>query len=150
MARSKQLLRMIEDERISAFGMLVEANARLTRTFSEHLEDQVGIPLVYFEVLLRIERSADQQLAMGDLATQISITTGGVTRLVDRMEKVGLVERRPCPTDRRVNFLGVTSEGIAKLEAALTVHLDDLESEFASRLSEKELGNLVSVLNKLR
>ncbi len=150
MVRTKQLARMLEDERVTAFGMLVEANAKLVRTFGERLEAEAGIPLVFFEVLLRLERSEDQQLAMGDLASQISITSGGVTRLIDRMEKANLVERRACPTDRRVNWLAATDLGRATLETAIRLHLEDLETHFTGKLSERELAALIAVLDKLR
>jgi MarR family transcriptional regulator, 2-MHQ and catechol-resistance regulon repressor len=150
MVRTKPLARMLEDERITAFGILVEANARLFRIFGERMETDAGIPLVFFEVLLRIERSDDHQLSMGDLASQISITSGGVTRLIDRMEKANLVERRACPTDRRVNWLAATDLGRSTLESALRLHLEDLETHFISKFTERELANLVGLLDKLR
>ena len=55
---------------------------------------------------------------MGALAQQVALTTGGVTRLVDRMISAGLVERVPCPTDRRVLFAALTPAGEAKLDEA--------------------------------
>ena len=53
---------------------------------------------------------------MGSLAEDVSLTTGGVTRLVDRMEAAGYVERVPCSTDRRVSYAGLTDRGRAKLD----------------------------------
>jgi MarR family transcriptional regulator, 2-MHQ and catechol-resistance regulon repressor len=141
---------LIDDPRVTAFGILVEANARLERVMAKSLSEEVDIPLVYLEVLLRIARSPDRQVAMGELAAQISLTSGGVTRLVDRMTQADLVSRTTSSADRRVSYLGLTTLGGATLERALRVHLADLDEHFVSRLSTQELSSLVKILDKLR
>lgn len=65
----------------------------------------------YRELLLRLARSPDQQLTMGEVAEQLAITSGGVTRLVDRVIDAGYVERKPSPTDRRVQWVRLTITG---------------------------------------
>ena len=50
---------------------------------------------------------------MSDLAAQTQLTTSGITRVVDRLERDGLVERRACPTDRRGSFAAITEAGLA-------------------------------------
>jgi MarR family transcriptional regulator, 2-MHQ and catechol-resistance regulon repressor len=141
---------LIDDPRVTAFGMLVEANARLERVMARSLAREVDISLVYLEVLLRIARSPGRQLAMGELAEQISLTSGGVTRVVDRMVSADLIDRETSTTDRRVSYLGLTAHGGATLERALRVHLADLDEHLVSRLSATELATLVKILDKLR
>jgi len=87
---------------------------------------------------------------MGDLAGQIALTSGGVTRLVDRLIEEGLVERQPCDTDRRVLYVALTEAGRAKLNEAIDVHLVDLEEQLTGRLSEEERSLLVAVMERLR
>jgi DNA-binding MarR family transcriptional regulator len=139
-----------EDERISAFGLMVEANRRLNRAIGASLKEQHDLTEVTFEALLRLGRSPEHHLSMSELADQMVLTSGGVTRLVDRLAADGYMERVPCPTDRRVQWARLTDEGLAKISAALETHLEDLEELFASRLSAAELEVLTAVMDRLR
>ena len=148
------MLRMTEpaplsDPLITTFGRLVEVYSRLERSLGRALEDEGGLPHTWFEVLLRLARSADGQLTMGDLAEQIALTSGGVTRLVDRMEAAGYVERRPCPTDRRVQYAAVTLSGRQRLGQAAKVHACNLRAAFA-RLTDQQVRTLDALLDRLR
>ncbi len=139
----------LNDQRFSSFGKLLEVQARLQKLLARQLEDAVGLPLTWFEVLLRIARSDDQVLTMSALAGQVVLTSGGVTRLIDRMTDEGLVERIPCPGDRRVNWIKLTKKGMATLDDAAAVHLDHLDEEFAGRLSKTEMEGLITALDTL-
>lgn len=139
----------LDDPLLTTFGYLIEVSGRLQRSLGQVLDERMSLPLGWFEVLLRLSRSADGQLAMGVLADQIVLTTGGVTRLVDRMETAGYVERRPCPSDRRVLYAGITDAGAAKLTEAAGVHADGLHQPFGV-FSAKELATLDRLLAKLR
>ncbi len=120
-----------DESLISTFGRLVEAESRLTRLLGARLEAAHGLPLAWFEVLLRLSRSLDGRMTMTVLAEQISLTTGGVTRLVDRMQQAGLVERRPCDTDRRVIYAAVTPRGRDRLQESSAGHAAALREVFA-------------------
>ncbi len=140
----------IFDERITTFGRLHEAHARLHQTFGRSLEEAHGLSNGSFEALLRIGRSPDQRLIMRELAEQVALTTGGVTRLVDRLVEAGYVERCGDPADRRVNYIQLTDEGRRKLEAAVGSHLSDLDAELFARLDSKEVAELNRIMDKLR
>lgn len=138
-----------DDELITTYGRLLEATNRLSQRLDRSLESECGIALAWFEVLLRLSRAEDAQLSMGALAEQVALTTGGITRLVDRMIRAGLLERRPCPTDRRVAFAGLTPAGRDKLEQAATVHVRDLREHFAA-YSVEDRRTLDRLLDRLR
>ncbi len=138
-----------DDFRIHTFGVFLEALNRLNHVFDHSLKDKVGISQSWFEALLRVSRSGGQ-MTMGELADQVALTSGGVTRLVDRLADEGYVERRACETDRRVQYVAITDAGTAKLEEAVDVHLDDLERELTGRLSDEERLLLVDVMDRLR
>src|SRR5690242_20264519 len=99
-------------------GLLAEAftglHARLAKQLAEH-----ALAPIEFEALLRLARSPRQQLRMTDLATQTQLTTSGMTRVVDRMERDGLVCRSACPTDRRSSYTVITPAGLDRLGAVL-------------------------------
>ena len=139
-----------DDERIRAFGLLHEAHRRLDRAFNCSLEQSCGISGPFFEVLLRVGRSPGGRLTMSELAMQLGVTSGGTTRLVDRVVAAGLVVRESCPTDRRVQWVVLSDAGERKLEEALDVHLEDLQHELIDRLEPAELIVLERALDKLR
>lgn len=87
---------------------------------------------------------------MSELAGQIAVTSGGVTRMIDRLSQEGLAERQACESDRRVQYAVITDAGRAKLEEAVGVHLEDLTREFTSRMSSDELAMLTDVMDRLR
>lgn len=138
-----------DDALITTFGRLVEAQSRLERLLSAQLETRCDLPHAWFEVLVRLGRSDAGRLTMGSLAEQISLTTGGVTRLVDRMESAGYVERVPCPADRRVSYAALTDAGRTKLDEAAPVHAANLRTVFAA-LSDEERDTLDVLLDRLR
>lgn len=139
-----------DDQRIRAFGLLHEAHRRLDRAFNGSLEESCGISGPFFEVLLRVGRSPGGRLNMSELALQLGLTSGGTTRLVDRAVAAGIVERESCPTDRRVQWVVLSTAGEQKLDEALEVHLGDLQHEFIDRLEPSELVVLERALEKLR
>lgn len=138
-----------EDARIHAFGVTLEALTRLNRVFDRSLREQIGLGQGWFEALLRVERSGGF-MTMGELAEQVSLTSGGVTRLVDRLVESGYAERKNCATDRRVQYVSTTDAGRSILERALEVHLVDLQREFIDRISPDELEVIVAVMDRLR
>jgi MarR family 2-MHQ and catechol resistance regulon transcriptional repressor len=113
------------------------------------LQAETGLPHVWFEVLVRLARSEGGRLTMGDLAADIALTTGGITRLIDRIGAGGYVERRPCPTDRRVTHAVITAEGRDVLNRAAVVHAGNLREVFAG-FDEQALSSLDALLDRLR
>jgi DNA-binding MarR family transcriptional regulator len=87
---------------------------------------------------------------MTDLAAQTSLTTSGITRVVDRLERDGLVERRACSTDRRGAFAAMTTAGLARLDQVLPAHLELVEKWFTGRLPTDELAALLTSLRTIR
>ena len=88
---------ILDDRRITAIGLLVEAETALVRVLDEELRHGVGMPLSTYETLIRLGRSPGRRLRQIELSRQLSLTTGGVTRLIDRLEAAGLVRRTSSP-----------------------------------------------------
>jgi MarR family transcriptional regulator, 2-MHQ and catechol-resistance regulon repressor len=139
----------LTDPRITAIGLIIEAvgglNAKLASQYAEH-----GLAPAEFEVLVRIARTRGQALRMSDLAAQTLLTTSGITRVVDRLERDGLVDRRPCPTDRRGALAAITPAGLKRLDAVLPGHLALVDKWFTSLLSPQELEALLDSLRIVR
>lgn len=138
-----------DDPRITAMGLLAEAvtglNARFSAQYSEH-----DLTQAEFEALLRLSRTPGGSLRMSDLAAQTQLTTSGITRVVDRLERDSLVERRACPTDRRGLFAHITPAGLTRLDAVLPGHLALIERWLTGPLTTEQLDGLLTGLRIVR
>ena len=137
------------DERVTLFALLLDTNARLTRSFGEVLETSCALPVAWFDVLFQLRRAPEGRLKMSQIADAIVHSTGGTTRLIDRLEEAGFVERHLCPEDRRAVHVAITEAGNTKLDEALAVHLDYLEGHLSNRLSCDERALLATLLEKI-
>jgi MarR family 2-MHQ and catechol resistance regulon transcriptional repressor len=86
---------------------------------------------------------------MSRLSSDIALTTGGVTRLVDRMADAGLVARQNCPNDRRSVHVVLTPRGRTVLEQAVAAHIEGIDRHLMAHLDDADRGALVAVLNKV-
>jgi DNA-binding MarR family transcriptional regulator len=140
----------LSDARITEFGLLVEASRRLIRIAETSLRESHDLTWVEFEAMVRMGRSPERKISMSDLATQMVLTSGGITRLVDRLTADGYVDRVACPSDRRVQWAHLTDAGVAAVSLALQTHLSDLDDHFFSAMSPDERATVIPVLNRLR
>ena len=124
-----------ETDVITAYGLLREAAAELDHLMHKNLK-RSGLQIAMFELLLRLARSPQDRLRLTTLATELTVTTGGITRLVDRAVASGLVRREPCPDDARGSYAVITEEGKCRLRLALPAHLKDVEALWLSQLGE--------------
>jgi MarR family transcriptional regulator, 2-MHQ and catechol-resistance regulon repressor len=137
---------LYDDPRLTAMGLFAEAHRGMSMRFAAQLEEH-GLSPVEFEVLLRLARSPGHELRMSDLSAQTSLSTSGVTRVVDRMERDGLLRRRACPSDRRSSYAVVTQSGLGRLSDTLPGHLAMIDQWFTGLL---DAGTLETVLDGLR
>jgi DNA-binding MarR family transcriptional regulator len=143
------ILGQIDDERIQLMGLIVRTNRRLSDSLGRELEQSVGIPLVFFDVLIHVGAAPDGRLTMSTLSADVSLTTGGVTRLVDRMVEAGLVARQNCPNDRRSIHVVLTPQGRSTLERAIAAHVDSIDRHLIAHLDASDRAALAMVLTKV-
>lgn len=140
----------LDDPRIEAYGMLLEAHNELHNALQRHLDAQAGVPLGWLSVLIRLARSPDSRLRMTVLAREMTMSTSGLTRLVDRMEAEGVVHREACPEDRRGMLAVLTEQGRSLLATAAPCHVADLEQLLGGALDSDELQELTGLLRRVR
>jgi MarR family transcriptional regulator, 2-MHQ and catechol-resistance regulon repressor len=140
----------LADERITLVGLLFEAHAAVARATQPTLEAH-GLSPQWFEALIRLARSPEQRLRMSELAASMtSITPSGLTRLIDRLEEAGLVQRERCPSDRRGAFAVLTPAGKDKVDDVLPAHLTDLEAAMSGLFDPAERTELDTMLRRIR
>jgi DNA-binding MarR family transcriptional regulator len=141
---------LVDDERLTLMGLLIDVHHQLTRTLGDELEATCGLPLPWYDVLIRLGRSTDGHLTMSRLAAEVSFTSGGITRLVDRIAEAGYVERASCPTDRRAVHVRLTAEGCEVLRRATAQNLEGVQHHLIDRLEPADRAALEAALRKLR
>ena len=140
----------IDDDRLTLVGLLLESAAGLRRELGRRLEDECGLSLQWFELLLRLGRSPGRQLRMSDLADQTSLTPSGLTRAIDRLVEARLVERVACPEDRRGAYAALTPAGLDQLDAAVGLHLRHVDETLLGVLTPEDQITLETLLRKIR
>ncbi|MGW4800085.1 MarR family winged helix-turn-helix transcriptional regulator [Nonomuraea sp. NPDC004297] len=138
-----------DDSRLTAIGLLTEVHSGLMSRFQPVLS-AAGLSEIDFETVIRLARSPGQRLRMSDLAAQTQLSTSGVTRVVDRLEREGLVTRESCASDRRASYAALTDVGRERLESVLPEHLRDIEECFTGLLGAGELEAFLRSLRKIR
>ena len=134
---------------LAAWRGFLRTHAALVRELDRELELAHGLPLNQYEVLLMLSNSECGRLRMNDLADSVLLSQSGLTRLVDRLERRGLVARERCEDDRRGLHAQITDAGRAKLAEARCTHLAGVRSRFVERFDEQELGQLATAWERV-
>jgi DNA-binding MarR family transcriptional regulator len=143
-ASTPQTTKLGERELRAWRGML-RVHSALTKALDAQLEAEHGLPLSSYEVLVFLADAPGQKMRMSELAESILLSRSGLTRLVDRLERDGLIARQTCPQDARGSFAKLTPAGARKLAAARATHLAGVRALFLDHLGPDEqdlLGEL--------
>lgn len=138
----------INARQLNAWRTFLFTQARVLHQLDKELTDATGLSLAWYDVLVQLQE-AGTSVRMGDLARSLLISPSAGTRLIDRMERHGLVEREPCATDRRVTFVKLSAAGLDRLREAAPVHMAGIERHFTSFLGDGEADQLSSILSPI-
>jgi len=139
----------LSPDELAAWGGFLRAHAELTRALDAELLEAHDLPLTSYEVLLHLARAPAGRLRMSELAHSVLLSRSGLTRLADRLEKGGLIERQDCPSDQRGLFAAITDEGRRRFREAGRTHLDGIRRRFLVRLSAEDQRTLRQVWERL-
>lgn len=135
----------LDDRELRAWRGLMRVHASLSKALDNQLEREHGLPLTSYEVLLYLAEADEQKMRMCDLASSVILSRSGLTRLVDRLERDGLLVRESCPSDARGAFAKLTPAGHEKLAAARATQLAGVRSLFLDHLTPEEQDVLGAV-----
>lgn len=139
----------LSEGELRAWRGLLRAHACLAKRLDTELEREHGLPMTSYEVLHRLDDAGAGRMRMCDLAEQAQLSRSGLTRLVDRLERDGLLERCSCEHDARGSYACLTDLGRERLGQARTTHLMVVREHFFSRFSESELGALADLWDRI-
>jgi DNA-binding MarR family transcriptional regulator len=128
---------------------MLRVHSRLVKVLDARLDEDHGLPLTSFEVLVHLSEADGERMRMCDLAESILLSRSGLTRLVDRLERDGLLERVACDDDARGSYAKLTRTGRAKLDEARVSHLEGVRSLYLEHFSVEELELLGSLWERI-
>ncbi len=134
---------------IGAWRSFLTSHARITRRLDEELQAAHGLSLAEYDALLQIAHAPSRRVRMNVLAERVILSRSGITRLVDRLEAAGSVERAACTTDARGQEAVLTAVGLERLRSAATTHLDGVRRYFLDRLDPAALSALETSLSQV-
>jgi DNA-binding MarR family transcriptional regulator len=124
----------ISDEALAAWRSFLRAHSAMLRRIGRDLEDADLPPLTWYDVLAALRDAPERSLRQVELAERVLLSNSGLSRLVDRIESRGLVERTTCPSDRRSFHVRLTDEGQEMLDAMWPVYARGVAEDFLPAL----------------
>lgn len=139
----------LSTEEMAVWRMLQRAQVRITRHLEAELLVTNDLPLASYDVLLQLAESPDRRLRMNDLADRVLLSRSGLTRLIDRLQRDGLVSREACTSDARGLFAVLTDAGADRLGEATPTYLRGIRTQVLDSLGEGDLELCRAMLAKL-
>ncbi|MGI8697699.1 MAG: MarR family winged helix-turn-helix transcriptional regulator [Mycobacteriales bacterium] len=134
---------------LAVWRTFLRTHAEVSRRLEAELTAEHELPLAWYDVLVQLVEAPDRRLRMTELADRVLLSRSGLTRLVDRLEREGLVTRVACPSDARGLFTVLTDAGRARLRDASPTHLRGIAEHMTGRFSAAELEILGDLLVRL-
>ncbi len=141
--------RRLSREELASWRAFLRAHAVITRALEVELVAEQALSLAAYDVLVQLVEAPQHQLRMTELADAVLLSRSGVTRLVDRLERTGLVSRCPVEHDGRGVAARITDAGFARLKQASRTHLAGVARHFADRLDADDLATLQRISRRL-
>ena len=137
-------------EELGAWRGLLRVHTALVRELDTELDAAHGLPLSSYDVLIYLQSAPGRRLRMAELADSVLLSRSGVTRLVDRLERDGLIVRDTCTSDGRGCFAVLTDAGEEVLARARPTHLAGVRARFLRHFSDDELRQLAEYWERVR
>ncbi|MFF9274171.1 MarR family winged helix-turn-helix transcriptional regulator [Streptomyces griseosporeus] len=141
--------RWLTPEEQRAWRAYIAATHLLEDALDRQLQQDAGMPHLYYSILATLSEAPGRQLRMTDLAEALKITRSRLTYAVNRLEKDGLVRRESCRWDKRGSIAVLTDEGMAEVERAAPGHVETVRAALFDHLSEEQVGQLEEICGRI-
>jgi DNA-binding MarR family transcriptional regulator len=148
-AMAMTMMHELSATELAAWRGMLRAQAAVVRALDTELEQAHNLPLTHYDVLIHLRSAPGRRLRMAELADSVLLSRSGVTRLVDRLEREGLLERDICSSDGRGCFAVLTDRGEELVARARPTHLAGVRRRFLSHFSEDELAVMAEGWNRV-
>jgi DNA-binding MarR family transcriptional regulator len=140
---------LLSEAELASWRGFLRVHAALERELDAELIANHGLPLSSYEVLLTVADAPGERMRMSEIADSVLLSRSGVTRLVDRLERDGLVERIPCEDDARGQYAVLTERGREAFDAARATHLAGVRRRFLERFECDDLRRMAGYWERL-
>ena len=140
--------RQPDPDRLAIWRAFLDAHANIVQTLEQELLTERDLPLSWYDVLVQLSE-AGGRLRMAELSERLLVNKSSLSRLCDRMEAAGLVQRETVPEDARGVYAALTKDGRDVLRRATPIHLRGVYDHFATYLTESDVTALQRVFAKL-
>ncbi|MBC9727876.1 MarR family winged helix-turn-helix transcriptional regulator [Streptomyces sp. TRM68367] len=137
--------RWLTPEEQRAWRAYIAATLLLEDALDRQLQQEAGMPHMYYSILAALSEAPERRLRMTDLAERLKITRSRLTYAVARLEKDGLVGRENCRWDKRGSLAVLTDEGVKVLERAAPGHVEAVRTTLFDRLTPEQVGQLEEI-----
>jgi DNA-binding MarR family transcriptional regulator len=137
MTTKTQAAPKIDGEQAAAWRAFLRAHALMLRRIGEDLDEAGLPPFAWYDVLLVLHEAPEHHLQPSELADEVVLSRSGLSRMIDRIEEAGLVERRACPGDRRAINVALTEQGEKMLDEMWCVYARGISDHFLPALGEE-------------
>ena len=138
---------VVPDTHLAAWRAVLNAHTSVVAHAEEALTAAGLPPLAWYDVLWAIRRAPKHRIRMAELASSLTISRGGLTKLADRLENAGLIRREPADTDGRGLYAALTTEGNTLLRRMWPVYSRALRQTFVSAISNEEAALIAAALS---
>jgi DNA-binding MarR family transcriptional regulator len=139
-----------DDEIITWWGLVIEGYHVTQERLGAEIGERFGLTLASFDILLRLVRSPEHRMPMTKLAHEAALSSGGFTKVADRLATADLIRREPCDTDRRVTYAALTDHGLDVAQRARKAGADILRKRVLAPLGKADSAALAEAMRTLR
>lgn len=143
------MTRWLNDDQQAAWRAWIAASLLLPDRLSRDLQDEAGISLADYEILVHLSESPKQRLRMSELADLTLSSRSRLSHQIDRLSDAGFVDREPCSEDRRGSFAVLTPRGWEFLVDAAPVHVASVREHLVDVLTPEEFAALGRICDKV-
>src|SRR3954453_5429076 len=137
------------DAVVTAWARLVRAREELVAAVERDLKVADLVPLAWYDVLLELSRAADGRLRPFEIEKETLLAQYSLSRLLDRLEKEGLIRREPCEDDARGQWVVITEKGRAAQARTWKGYARSIQQHVGEKLDEKSAAALAALLGRL-
>lgn len=139
-----------DDDIVTWWGLVIEGYHVTQDRVMTEIGERFGLAPASFDILLRLVRTPGHRMPMTKLAREAALSSGGFTKVADRLAASGLIRREPCDTDRRVTYAALTDEGRCIATQARNVCAEILRERVLAPLGPETSSALAEAMRKLR
>jgi DNA-binding MarR family transcriptional regulator len=143
------MTKKLDEMRNSTWRLFLTAQIQIIEQIQEKLAAANLPPLEWYDVLWALKETPDQRLRLSELADRVLLSRSNLTRLLDRLEKNELLQREPCPTDRRGTFAVLTEAGAVMQKKMWAIYSEGIAEYFGAQLSDEEVKVMQQALKKI-